>query len=148
MTTPHDEEDDQDALPDALAGLRAANDGATVVEAVDRFLWSIGDNDAGTYRRIVLDALPSLATLLREGSPWTRSAVVEILLDLDGSFVPAPGHEDAADGSPTQPALREAIHAMRVDVAAIAAGETPVTHLAAELVELIDDLAQIHAQRP
>ena len=137
---PQPEWNDPDSVAQALRALQDAHDASSALEAYDQFLWSVGDNDAGTFHPVVLAALPELERLLVGGSFWAQRAVMESLIDLSGSFVPAPGHASRG-GVAVQPALQAAVRAMRPQVLPLSTGHDARSESAAELLELIDDQA-------
>lgn len=124
----------------ALQRLRDAHDASSANEAYDQFLWTVGDNEAGTYYPVVLATLPALRALLDAGSQWPQQAVLESLIDLCGSFVPEEGHE-VHDGVEVKTTLQAAVHAMSPLVARLASAAG--NERAAELLELIDDQRSI-----
>lgn len=58
-----------------------------------RMLHALGNDHRGTYYPVALVAVPFLGGILREGSPDGKARALDVLLDLYGSFVPAPGFE-------------------------------------------------------
>lgn len=120
----------------ALERLRAANDQESSQRAYDAFLCSVGNNHAGTYRAVVLDAISEAAPLLRETSPWTCRAILEALIDLNGSFCPEQGY-DEFEGRPLKQLVSERIAGLRPDIEA-AARRADVASASAN--ELLDSL--------
>ena len=135
---PQPEWNDADSVEEALEALRTAQDDASALEAQDRFLWAVGNNHAGTFHPVVLATLPRLDQLLRGGNSWTQHAVLECLIDLAGSFVPAEGHAMHL-GAPVQDTLQAFIQSLRPRIAELAEGSDVESGSARELLELIDD---------
>jgi nucleotide-binding universal stress UspA family protein len=142
MSTDHTAPDwnEADSVPLALKALREAHDEDSAIEATDRFLWSVGDNEAGTFFPVVLTALPELERILADGGVWSQQAAIEALIDLAGTFAPEDGHETHA-GVPVQDRLRAFVRALRPRLVPLAEGQDARAHGASELIELIDDLA-------
>ncbi|MBC5781308.1 hypothetical protein H8N03_00030 [Ramlibacter sp. USB13] len=124
----------------ALEALRGARDEESAAEAYDAFLWSVGDNHAGTFYPVVLAVLPEIEKLLVDGEYWAQRATIEALIDLGGSFAPEEGYETYLGGS-VQHTLRSFIHSLRRQLAPLAIGDDPRAKSAADLLELIDDQA-------
>lgn len=131
---------DPDSVALALAELRAAHDEASAHEACDRLLFAVGDNHAGTFRPVALAVMPELKRVLVDGLSWAQRAALEALIDLGGTFVPEAGFE-MHEGVDVRSALRAALCAMRPEVAPLAVGDDARARSAADLLELIDDLA-------
>jgi hypothetical protein len=81
------------SVPRAIRRLALARTEEDSWAAYNDVLFAVGNNHAGTYHPIALAALPFLACILRSPSPVARQRVLDILIDLSDSFVPAPGHE-------------------------------------------------------
>ncbi len=141
-TYPQPEGNDPGSLPAALKALEHAHDEASALEACDRFLWTVGNNHAGTFYPIVLAALPQIEQILVDGGVWPRQAALEALIDLGGPFVPEQGH-DTHLGVPVQAALRQFIRSMRPHIVPLARTGTVLCRSAEDLVELIDDLEDL-----
>jgi hypothetical protein len=131
---------DTDSVALALEALRQAHDDESAIDACDRFLWSVGDNETGSFYPVVLSALPELEQILATGRPWAQGAAIEALVDLGGTFAPQSGHELHL-GVPVQDALRAFIVSLRPRVALIAEAAGPRAASATELLDLIDDLS-------
>lgn len=99
-----------DAVPRAICGLDAASSDDEMNRTYHAFLYSVGNNHAGTYYPVVLDTLPFLEQMLHSKSAWTRSAVVDILVDLAGAFEPEPGYEMVEGVDGTRSSLRSLLH--------------------------------------
>jgi len=139
---PQPEGNDPGSLFAALKALRDAHDESSAGEAYDRFLWTVGNNHTGTFYPVVLAALPQIEQLLIEGGVWPRQAAMEALIDLGGAFVPEQGHETYL-GASVQETLRVFIRSMRPHVLPFAHGGDALSRSATDLVELIDDLADL-----
>lgn len=135
---PQPEWNDSDSVSGALEALRKARDDVSANEAHDRFLWAVGDNHAGTFHPVVLATLPAIEQILRDGGAWAQHAVLESLIDLAGSFVPAEGHATHL-GASVQEALQAFVQSLRPCIALLAQGNGVGSRSAGELVELIDD---------
>jgi hypothetical protein len=120
-------------IGDALERLRAANDQRSSHDAYSAFLYSVGNNHAGTYRPIVLDAISEAAPLLREASPWTCRAILEAFIDLNGSFGPEQGCEEF-EGRPLRQLVSERIASLRPDIEAAARRADEASSSADELL--------------
>ena len=143
---PQPEWNDADSVDGALAALRQARDDTSAMEAQDRFLWAVGDNHAGTFHPVVLATLPALHQILQGGHSWARYAVLECLIDLAGSFVPAEGHA-LHQGAPVQDTLQAFVQSLRPRVAELAEGSETEADSAQELLELIDDQLDLERLR-
>lgn len=131
---------------EVLAALRALADPADPdrSRAYHRMLYALGNDHAGTYYPVAVPAIAFLGEILREASLVARLRVLDVLLELDGSFVPALGHDevDTARGRRSLKAVvHEAVIALRADVEARC--RTPESEeeerLARDLLESIDD---------
>ena len=139
---PQPEWNDADSVHKALEALRKAHDDTSAIEAQDRFLWAVGDNHAGTFHPVVLATLPRLDQVLQGGNSWARHAVLECLIDLAGSFMPAEGHA-THQGAPVQDTLQAFVQSLRPRIAELAAGVEVESESARELLELIDDQLEL-----
>ena len=137
---PQPESNDSGSVEAALDGLRDAEDESAASEAYDAFLWSVGNNHAGTFYPVILGVLPEIEQILRNGKAWAQRAAMESLIDLGGSFVPEEGYENYL-GAPVQQALNAFIHSMRQHVEPLANGNDARAKSAIDLLELIDDQA-------
>lgn len=97
------------ALPDALRNIGAAESGDAAAGAYHEFLYAIGNNHAGTYYPVVLDTVPFLASFL-EANESSRETVLDIVIDLLGSFGPEVGYEVVDTGDGTTVDLRVLLH--------------------------------------
>lgn len=133
---------DSGAVETALYALENAEDESTVNEAYDAVLCAVGNSHAGTFYPVVLGVLPEIELILISGKVWAQRAVMEILIDLGGSFVPEEGYENYL-GSSVQRALIESIHSMRHHVVALVDGNDARAKSAIDLLELVDDQADV-----
>lgn len=139
---PQPESNDSGSVKAALDALHNAVDESTANEAYDAFLWAVGNNHAGTFYPVVLGVLPEIELILINGKAWAQRAVMELLIDLGGSFVPEEGYENYL-GTSVQRALIKSIQSMRHHVAALVDGNDARAKSAIDLLELIDDQADL-----
>lgn len=137
---PQPESNEAGDVEAALDALRHAKDESTAAEAYDAFLWTMGNNHAGTFYPVILSVLSEVEQILMHGNPWAQRAVMESLIDLGGSFVPEEGYENYL-GASVQETLNAFIHSMRHHVAPLSKGNGACAKSAADLLELIDDQA-------
>jgi len=137
---PQPESNDTGSVEAALDALRGAHNELSAVDACDALLWAMGNNHAGTYFPIVLGVLPAIEQVLEAGSAWAQRAAMEALLDLCGTFIPAPGYEQYQGASVPQ-ALDAFLLSLRHHVAPLAHGSDLRAQSAADLLELMDDKA-------
>lgn len=119
-----------------LAFLEAARavDLETSRQATGKLLDSVGNNHAGTYRSIALDAIPKFESILGLDSVWTQHAAIEALIDLCGSFEPDP---DDGSSETLATALVNKVQSMKQRIEAIALGRSIASVSASELLELL-----------
>ena len=137
---PQPESNDSGSVEAALDALRNAESESTANEAHDAFLWSVGNNHAGTFYPVILGVLPEIEQILLVGRAWAQRAAMESLIDLGGSFVPEPGYENYL-GTSVQKGLNTFIHSMRKYIAPLASGNDARAKSATELLAIIDDQA-------
>lgn len=87
------------SVAEAMLAITSASNQQQASEAYDRLLYALGNSHAGTYFPVALAALPKLASILSDGSPWAQLAALNVLIELTGSFVPEPGYEHYAGSS-------------------------------------------------
>ena len=80
-------------VPKALLALAAIANQRDADAAYNRFLCALGNNHAGTYYPVALWAIPFLGPLLATGTSIVRETVLDILIDLTGSFAAESGFE-------------------------------------------------------
>jgi hypothetical protein len=97
------------SVPDALARLAAAESETEAREAYHRFLFTVGNDHAGTYFPVVIQTLPFIEEVLRGPAVHARNAALEILIDLTGSFAPDPSHELVDDETRGRLPLRQLV---------------------------------------
>lgn len=137
---PQPESNDADSVEAAIGLLRDAEDEPGAKEAYDAFLWAVGNNHAGTYYPVVFGVLREIEQILMSGKVWAQRAVIEVLIDLGGSFVPETGYENYL-GASVKGMLNAFIRTMRDHIAPLVNGNDARAKSAADLLELIDDLA-------
>ncbi|MEY4562115.1 MAG: hypothetical protein RLZZ618_1392 [Pseudomonadota bacterium] len=124
------------SLADALALCARAHDASSSTGASERLLDAVGNNHAGTYFPVVLDAVSGMHSVLDQGSPWAQRSVLEVLLDVHSSF-----QADAAfemyQGRRLDETLRERIAALAPLVARIAKANTVASGSAVDLQLLL-----------
>ena len=96
-----------DSVPDAI---RALAKGINRQSQYHRLLYAVGNNHAGSYYPVVLWVIPFLGELLANSSSPIRETVLDILVDLLGSFSPEPGFEKVETSAGWQ-LLADALHA-------------------------------------
>src|SRR5213592_3201449 len=74
----------------ALRALAFAESDDDAQSAYSRLLFAVGNNHAGSYFPIVLDAVPFLGEILESGARRSRARTLDVLIDLVGSFWPDP----------------------------------------------------------
>src|SRR6266540_785176 len=84
---------DARSLSGAFQAVLNADDAESSLDAYHRLLFVIGNDHAGTYTSVALGILPAIEQILRGGGSWSQHAVLEVLIDLYGSFEPEPGQE-------------------------------------------------------
>ena len=133
---------DVDAVPDAIRALAAATK-RTRESAQSRFLSTIGNNHAGTYDPVVLVTMPFLQEILEspDSKDAARTATLDVLVDLLGSFSPTPEHEliDTDKGRrPLHEVLVESARSFRPVLKLISKGTAPPTqkNLAKQVLSL------------
>lgn len=82
-----------DSVLNALTALASAHDDRSCRAAYNEMLYAVGNSHAGTYYPVVLGLLPFWKSLVSSGNVWTQHCVLEVLIDLCGSFTPEPGYE-------------------------------------------------------
>lgn len=110
-------------------------------DAYSRMLYALGNNHAGTYFPIVLQVVPFLGEILRDGSEAARLVTLDVLVDLLGSFAPEAGYEVIAtpDGDRSlRDLLKERCHALRGQVERLLASRAE-RKLAEEVLEFLSE---------
>lgn len=95
------------AISDAIRRLAAASTSDEAALAYHAFLSSVGNNHAGTYFPVVIDTLPFLEDIIRDGSMVARNATLDALIDLVGSFEPDPALQSIATGQDEKRLVRD-----------------------------------------
>jgi hypothetical protein len=122
----------------AIESVIRARDKDTSSSAYNKFLYSIGNNHAGTYYPVVLAVVPRLESILRDGSPWPQRTVLEALIDLFTSFEPEVAHE-TFQGLSLSATLRERILALKQYVEPLAKTESVANKSAQDLLDCFDE---------
>jgi len=124
------------SLADALASCAHAHDASSSTGASERLLDAVGNNHAGTYFPVVLDAVSAMHAVLDQGSPWAQRSVLEVLLDVHSAFQPEAAFE-MYQGRRLDDTLRERIAMLAPLVVRIAKATTVASGSAAELQLLL-----------
>jgi hypothetical protein len=127
-----------EALPAALDSVLSANNEQSSQEAYHRLLYAVGNDHAGTYHPVALGILPTLGQILRIGGPWPQCTVLEVLIELYGSFQPEPGH-GTFHGEPLQQLVRSAISDLLPLVNMLRNSKLDTARSANELLTLINE---------
>jgi hypothetical protein len=99
-----------ETVPTQPRRLASATTGEQIRVAYSCVLYAFGNNHAGTYYPVVLPAIPFLGELLRDGTAVVRECVLDILIDLSGTFWPEPGFAMIRDSDGVERSLRHALH--------------------------------------
>lgn len=126
------------------AALRALADPADAdrQRPYHRLLYALGNDHAGTYFPVVLEAIPFLGAILKGRAAVARLRALDCLIDLVGAFEPERGHDEvetAAGRRPLRALVRDAAQGLRSDVEGLRdapASETEA-HLAEDFLGLI-----------
>jgi hypothetical protein len=97
------------AISDAIYRLAAASTADEAALAYNAFLFAVGNNHAGTYFPVVIDTLPFLEKIIRDGSVVARNATLDALIDLVGSFEPDPAFQSIATGLDEKRLVRDVL---------------------------------------
>jgi hypothetical protein len=125
-------------LSAAFVSILTANNEESSLNAYPRLLYAVGNDHAGTYYSVALGILPIIERILRDGSPWSQHTVLEVLIELYGSFNPEPGQE-LYRGSPFEKLLKQGISDLAPLASAIENDGKVAAKGARELLELIHD---------
>jgi len=133
-------------VPEALRAIVAIANQRDAHAAYNRFLYALGNNHAGTYYPVALWAIPFLGPLLATGTSIIRETVLDILVDLTGSFVAESGFKTTRGPSgselPLDEGVQQVVASLRSDIQACQASEPSdarARDLAAELIQLLDE---------
>ncbi len=135
---PQPESNSPSTVEAALEALRNAHDQLSATDASDAFLWSVGNNQIGTFYPVVLGTLSCLKEILINGNAWAQQAVMESLMDLGGTFVPEASHV-TYQGKKVQDKLNEFVFSLRSIIEPLAVAQEGRASIANELLELIED---------
>ena len=133
-------------VPKALRAIATIANQRDAQDAYNRFLYALGNNHAGTYYPVALWAIPFLGPLLASGTSIVRETVLDILIDLTGSFVAESGFENVSGPSGSEIILkvgvRQVVASLRSEIQACHASEpidSKARDLAVELIQLLGE---------
>jgi hypothetical protein len=131
----------------ALRALASAASDDAAQSAYHRVLFAVGNDHAGSYFPIVLDAVPFLGEILEFGTRRSRARTLDVLIDLVGSFGPDPGiaTQDEVPPEDLPALLRARVEAFRPTLQRLVADSSApdVQSLARDLIGcLSEDAAQ------
>jgi hypothetical protein len=112
---------------------------------LNRVLYAIGNNHAGTYYPAVLHAIPFLGEIVEFGPDAAREATLDALIDLVDSFYPEPGFETVASqagASDLKLLVLNRVRGLRSIVQAAETSACPqsrIAQLAHDLLALLDE---------
>jgi len=128
-------------IPAALRALAFAESDDAAQSAYHRVLFAVGNDHAGSYFPIVLDAVPFLGEILASGTRRSRARTLDVLIDLVGSFGPDPGviPQDGIRPEALPAALRARVEVLRPIIQTLAADSSApdVQALARDLVNCL-----------
>ena len=129
-------------IPEALRSVYSANDLNSSRKAAAALTWAIGNDHSGTYYPALLGVLPFVEDLLRNGSIWSRAAVLGFLCDMLFTFAPESGYEEFTDSSGrcinVETEFRAWMHDLHPLLAHLAQHRDEPSKYARELLEEID----------
>ncbi len=130
---PQPKSNSPDEIPAALRAMIHVQNRMEAPNAYHRVLFALGNDHAGTYYPVALDAVPFLIEMLGHDKDFVREAALNVLVDLLGSFEAEAGFGTIRDASgvevPLNSALRDTVAGfwpqieLRVSVAATASRE-------------------------
>lgn len=120
----------------AIETCNSASNAETSHRAYESILDSVGNNHAGTYGPSVLPMLDALEGVLTKAGPWSQRAALEAMIDLCGSFEPAPSESGQLSGE-----LLKRVAALEPLVSAIATQPSVASNSAQDLLELLHGAA-------
>ena len=145
---PQPEWNTPDSVSMALEAATNARDKESSQSAYNKFLYSIGNNHAGTYYPVVLTTFTDIEAILRFGKSWPQRTVIEALIDLLISFEPEPGQEVFRDHLLSE-AVRERIFGLKQYFLHIATGNDVAAASAKDILKHMDEEAeQVVAHQP
>jgi hypothetical protein len=130
------------SVPDAIRELAKGINGQSQYH---RLLYAVGNNHAGSYYPVVLWVIPFLGELIANSSSPIRETVLDILIDLLGSFSPEPGFEKVETDLGWQilaDALRAEINMLVCNIEDLPSSPSSTAHekeLASLLLDLINE---------
>ncbi|MGJ5816660.1 hypothetical protein [Paludibaculum fermentans] len=125
----------------AIRQILSAHNEQSSSDAYHLLLNAIGNDHAGTYYSIALGILPSMERILREGSPWSQRTILEVLIELYGSFEPEPGQERYL-GVSLKKLIEQGISVLAPLVGTLEKDGGVAATSARQLLELMDTLSQ------
>ena len=87
-----------DSVPRALNLLQRSASQADAQTAYNQVLFALGNNHAGTYFPVVLEAVPFIGAVVESGGPVACETALDVLIDLCGSFAPDPSFAALSHG--------------------------------------------------
>jgi hypothetical protein len=128
------------SVSDALRATQSASTKEASSSAYDKLLYALGNNHAGTYYPVALVAVPALETILREGQFWAKSAALNVLIELCGSFEPEPEFE-VFNGESLSSVLLQKVAAFLPVIEGLAATTDVIGRSASDLVDAMRDVS-------
>lgn len=128
-----------DSVSLALEAVLNANDEKSSQAAYNKLLYSVGNNHAGTYYPVVLAIFSDIEKILGSGENWPQHTIIEVLIDLFTSFMPAPGQE-MFNELPVSTQLRDHIIGLKGSVSMTATGTGKAAISAQDLLRHLNEL--------
>jgi uncharacterized phage infection (PIP) family protein YhgE len=138
---PQPEWNTPDSVSKALEAASNAIDKESSQSAYNKLLYAVGNNHAGTYYPVVLSIFTEIEAILRSGEMWPQHTVIEALIDLFISFVPAPGHKVFCERSLSED-LRQRVIGLKQYFAQIAEGTNVAATSAKDILRHINKEAE------
>jgi len=135
---PQPEWNNAHSVSNALRAAQSADTKEASSSAYDKLLYALGNNHAGTYYPVALVAVPALEAILREGHFWAKSAVLNVLIELCGSFAPEREFE-VFGGEPLSSALSRKVAALLPLIEGLATTSGVVGRSATDLLDAMRD---------
>lgn len=134
-------------LAAALRALAFATSDGAAQNAYHRLLFAVGNDHAGSYFPIVLDAVPFLGEILVAGTRRARARALDVLIDLVGSFGPDPNvvMQDGVGPGELPAVLRTRVDELRPTLETLIA-DSSAPDVQALARDLVDCLAHEPAQ--
>ena len=134
---PQPERNGSSSVADALNRVITAYDQDSSWSAYSELLFAVGNNHAGTYCPVVLAIIPVLEDILRDDNPWPRHSVLNVLIDLCGSFQPD-GVHSYFRGEPLRTLLIQSVAMLLPTIQQLSVSECMVAQDAMALCQLLD----------